>query len=162
MLASAIRNSSSQKTRFINSKQLANHTANYSGLQRADVEQLNRKSSKNNQQDQFTFVVTKEIPLNSKQLQSASSNDYWSIIQSELQSICASNEYNLLQSPDIILLDKEWIKGPLVPNCLFNVNRNIHGWHFFRERKRPLILRIRKKSFTELTMDQRTKVFYNL
>jgi len=153
LLASAIRNSSSQKTRFINSKQLANHTANYSGLQRADVE-LNRKSSKNNQQDQFTFVVTKEIPLNCKQLQSACSNDYWSIIQSELQSICASNEYNLLQSPDIILLDKEWINRPLVLNCL-------HGWHFFRERKCPLILKIRRKSFTELTMDQRTKVFYN-
>ena len=155
MLASAIRNSSSQKSRFINSKQLTNHTTNYSGLQRADVEQLNRKSSKNNQQDQFTFVVTKEIPLNCKQLQSASSNDYWSIILSELQSICANNEYNLLQSPDIILLDKEWINGPLVPNCL-------HGWHFFRERKCPLILKIRRKSFTELTMDQRTKVFYNL
>lgn len=126
MLASAIRSSSNQKTRFINSKQLAKHTANYSGLERADIEQFNRNSSKRNQQEQFTFVVTKEIPLNSKQLQSAS-NANWNIIQSELQSICASNEYKLIQAPDIILLDKEWIKGRTVQkNSPPNVNRNIH------------------------------------
>ena len=81
--------------------------------------------SKCNQQEQFTFVVTKEIPLNPKLLKSASSN--WSIIQSELQSICASSEYKMLQSPDIILLDKEWINGPAVQNSPSKLCKQKHS-----------------------------------